>query len=564
MVLTFLTARNYNGPDIEVFFSNDYDGQDPVAATWEPLTCELSQGSWTWTESGEISLDGFSGTDCYIAFKYICTEDEAAAWEVDDIMLISGGSATPTPTLTATPTTISELDYVEGEGPSASQSYTLTAANLEGEGNITVTVSENFEISLDDETFVTSLEIPFAEGQIVDQPVTIYVRLVEGLEIDYYQGTITHEGGEASATVNLVGIVHSANEPMMEALMPFYIQGNNGTNNNRVPVVVPVRIINLEANTTYRYTNQFVVSEDGPGTPGAGNVIYVHPEGFYRSTSPSLATEGGYGEFTTDDEGTAIVWLMSEPTANARFTPGNQVYMRVRINDGNDGTEVSRTFTSEDYATVLNFGTENDEYSGSAFYVKSNEAPMSFALMYDDLMSERPMYIASIETTGVDYSSINQYADFYKESVAGNDGWFGGILPNNNELGITYIITTTMDVQSINQYFSEDGHWAPEANTVNPTNGLDEPIFIDLTDDGVEEPVATNVKVWSADHEFVIENGDECRYTMNVVNMLGQTLMHKEIAAGSTMRVSHNLTAGIYIISLQNSQNKVAVKVMVK
>ena len=51
---------------------------------------------------------------------------------------------------------------------------------------------------------------------------------------------------------------------------------------------------------------------------------------------------------------------------------------------------------------------------------------------------------------------------------------------------------------------------------------------------------------------------------MNVVNMLGQTLMHKEIAAGSTMRVSHNLTAGIYIISLQNSQNKVAVKVMVK
>ena len=51
---------------------------------------------------------------------------------------------------------------------------------------------------------------------------------------------------------------------------------------------------------------------------------------------------------------------------------------------------------------------------------------------------------------------------------------------------------------------------------------------------------------------------------MNVINMLGQTLMTQEIAANSTVRVSHNLTAGVYIINLQNNQSKVAVKVMVK
>jgi hypothetical protein len=564
-VLTFVTARNYNGPEIEVFFSNDYDGEDPTTATWVPLTCELSTGSWNWTESGEISLESFEGSNCYIAFKYTSTEDAAAAWEVDGIMLVSGAEPpVPTPTLTATPNTINGLDYTEGEGPSESQSYTLTAANLEGEGYVTVTASEGFEISLDDEEYDVTFEIAFANGELEDQPVTIYVRLVEGLEAGSYEGTISHEGGNATIEVNLTGAVHSENEPAMNAMIPLYIQGNNGSNNNRIPVAIPTRFTNLQPNTTYRYTNQFVVSDDGQETAGAGNVIYVNPEGFYRSTSPSLATEGGYGEFTTGTDGSALVWFMNESTANARFTPGNHVFMRVRLNDGNDGTTVEHIFTSEDYATVLNFGNENDEYSGSAFYVKSAEAPMNFALMYD-VDGLRPFYATSIEATGVDYCSINQYANFYKEFVAGKDGWFGGILPNINENGLPYILIVGMDFMPVREYASEDGgFWYPNANTVNPTNGLDEPIFIDLTYDDVEELAEVNVKVWSADHEFVVENSDDAHYTMTVYNMLGQSMMQKQINAGSTQRISHNLSKGLYIISLQNNQNMVSYKVIVR
>ncbi len=564
-VLTFVTARNYNGPEIEVLFSNDYDGEDPTTATWEPLTCELSSGSWNWTESGEINLEGFEGSNCYIAFKYTSTENTAAAWEVDDIMLVSGGEPpVPTPNLTATPNNINGLDYMESEGPSESQSYTLTAENLDGEGNVTVTASEGFEISLDDEIYTDILEIAFADGVLEDQPVTIYVRLAEGLEIGSYEGTISHEGGNATIEVNLTGAVHSENEPAMNAMIPLYIQGNNGSNNNRIPVAIPTRFTNLQPNTTYRYTNQFVVSDDGQETAGAGNVIYVNPEGFYRSTSPSLATEGGYGEFTTGMDGSALVWFMNESTANARFTPGNHVFMRVRLNDGNDGTTVEHIFTSEDYATVLNFGNENDEYSGSAFYVKSAEAPMNFALMYD-VDGLRPFYATSIETTGVDYGNINQYANFYKEFVAGNDGWFGGILPNINENGLPYILIVGMDFMPVREYASEDGgFWYPNANTVNPTNGLDEPIFIDLTYDDVAEAEEANVKVWNTDHEFVIENGDDAHYTMTVYNMLGQSMMQKQISAGSTQRISHNLSKGLYIISLQNNLNKVSIKVIVR
>ena len=567
VVLTFRTAMNFVGDTLIVCFSNDYsEGQDPNAASWTNLDCTLSSGSWTWTESGEISLDPptFNGTNCHIAFKYTCSEDRAAAWEVDDIMLVSGGSATPTPTLTATPNSLSGFSYVVGNGPSDSQSYTLTGANLEGEGDITVTACEYFEISLNGEDFYETLTIPFANGVITDQPVTIYVRLIEGLEIGNYTCTITHEGGGATTVVSLSGTVRSDNEPNLVTAMPLYIQGNNGSNNNRVPVAIQVTLLNLEPNTTYRYTNQLVDGNDGPETAGAGNVIYVNSDGFYRSTSPSLETEGNYGEFTTSANGSQIVWFMNEPTANARFTPGNHVYLRIRLNDGHDGTTVAQTFTSLDYATVLNFGNDNDEYSGSAFYVKSNESPMGFALLYTDVNHmDRPVYSTSIETTGVDYVGINQYADFYKELVAGKDGWFGGIIPNKNETGINHIWIYDLNGGS-REYQTVQGQWAPEANTVNPTNGLDEPIFIDLTDDGVEEGFAANVKVWNANNEFVIENGDNAHYSMTVYNILGQPVMMKQINAGSTERISHSLASGVYVISLQNNQSNVSVKVIVK
>lgn len=565
VVLSFRTAKNYTGEDIKVYFSNQYDGQNLNLDEWQELECELSDGGWNWVESGDISLDGFSGSNCYIGFKYTCTDEEAAGWEVDDIMLTAGGGATPVPTLTATPNTINGLDYIYENGPSASQSYTLTGANLEGEGYITVMMSGEFEILNDDGNYSSSpFELHYSDGVIDNQPVTITVRLKGNLAIGTYAGNITHDGGGASATVSLSGTVRGDFEPTISAAMPLYIQGNNGSNNNRVPVAIQVTLLNLEPNTTYRYTNQLVDDNDGPETAGAGNVIYVNGDGFYRTTSPSLETEGNYGEFTTSANGSQIVWFMNEPTANARFTPGNHVYLRIRINDGHNGTEVANTFTTDEYATVLNFGTENDEYSGSAFYVKSEEAPMSFAMLLSDANPFRPLYSTSVETTGVDFGSINQYADFYKEFVVGKDGWFGGILPNVNPNGVNRIVIWDLYSYTLNEYLSVNGEWSPEANTVNPNAGLDAPIFIDLTDDGVADNIETNVKIWSTDHEFVIDNGDNAHYNMAVYNILGQPMMMKQINAGSTERISHSLATGVYIISLQNNQNAVSVKVIVK
>ena len=181
-VLTFSTAKNYTGPDIEVFFSNNYNGSNPSAATWQPLTCALSTGSWTWVESGEIDLSSFSGTECYIGFKYTSTDSEAAGWEVDDILLVDQTSEA---VVTVTPLALTGFTYVEGNGPSAEQSFTVSGLNLNS--NVVIAEAADYEISLlsgDDFTAQSSLTLSHDNGTI--DGAVIYVRLKAGLAVGEY------------------------------------------------------------------------------------------------------------------------------------------------------------------------------------------------------------------------------------------------------------------------------------------------------------------------------------------------------------------------------------------
>ena len=204
VTLSFLNAKNYTGPDVQVFFSNDYDGEDPTEATWTELEFVKSTGSWAWTESGSISLDGFAGTNCYIGFKYTSTEDQAAAWEIDDIALVG---FTSDPYLTVTPTSLSGFTHIVGEGPSASQTFVISGGNLPEDPNglSGVTISCNnsyYEMSLDNVDYYPYLGISVV-GTL--EPTTIYVRL-NGEEVGTYEGTITIED-QANATVSLSGSV---------------------------------------------------------------------------------------------------------------------------------------------------------------------------------------------------------------------------------------------------------------------------------------------------------------------------------------------------------------------
>ena len=562
IILTFTNAKNYTGPDVELLFSNDYDGNDPNNATWTPLSFNMSTGGWSWAESGEIMLNDFSGDNCYIAFKYTSTETEAAGWEIDDIMLIAtDGSA---PYLTATPNTLSGFTYLEGEGPSETQTYTLSAGNLEGEGNVTVTADVNYEISTDNEVFEDMIELPYSNGSINGQPVNIYVRLKADLAIGTYEGVISHECEGITTEVTLEGNVTSSDVPVISnETVPLYIQGASGTNNNRLPYAFNLTLSNLASNTTYRYINQAVTSDDGATANGAGNIIFVDTDGFYRTTSPSLETEGNYGEFTTDSNGSYTGWFILEATANARFTPGNQVYMRLRLNDGNDGTTAVTYLTTASYATVLGFGNESDETQGTAVWATSDDAAMSFVLLHDDIDSKgRPIYGTSVESCGVDFSNISQYATFYKDNVAGVNGAWGGIIPNVNENGIQRITVYDIEGGLTNEYSTPNGVWGT-TNTVNPNGGISSPLHIDLRNLSVEDNMFDNVRIYTNRYNVVIENNSGKLLNAVVYNILGQPVVADDIAVGTNI-IKYQFNSGAYIVRINDSKSMKATKVIIR
>lgn len=206
--LSFRNAKNYTGPDMQVLFSNDYDGENPVTATWVELEYTMSTGSYTWVESGSIDLANFTGDECYIGFKYTSTETEAAAWEVDDITLMG---FTTDPYLTVTPNALSGFTYIVGNGPSQVQTFTVSGGNLPpapggSTGGITITCSNtHYEFSLDGEEFWPYTISIQATGTL--EPTTVYVRLEAGLYVGQWDGVVTFEDGGLEVTATVSGTV---------------------------------------------------------------------------------------------------------------------------------------------------------------------------------------------------------------------------------------------------------------------------------------------------------------------------------------------------------------------
>ena len=343
---------------------------------------------------------------------------------------------------------------------------------------------------------------------------------------------------------------------LMTDLLPLYIQGINGTNNTRLPYAFRATIKNLNPNSTYRYINQAVSSEDSPTESGAGIPIFSNLGNFYRSTNPGFSTTGQYGTFVTDETGKYSGWFMIETTGNARFTPGNNVFMRIRLNNGMEGESAIHYLTSE-AVSVINFGQNASAQSGTAIRANSEAGPKNFVFIYDNTDgSGRPVYGTSIETTGIDYATNTSYPAFYREEVAESNGSWGGIVPNLNPLGIRRIEERGLISGNVIQSkTSNDGFWG-QANTSNPAGGLNTILVLDLTEGGQLEKIAGQLKFFNEDetlfpsfgasHVFYVqlfENGVPVRprqlVSFNVAANLSSYFEFNNIEAGRsyTLRV---------------------------
>lgn len=91
-VFTFASARNFGGPTLEVYASDDYAG-DPATATWEQFDPALSEGGYEEVFSNEQPLDNFTGGTVHIGFRYTSTGTgggEGAVYQIDDITVYEG------------------------------------------------------------------------------------------------------------------------------------------------------------------------------------------------------------------------------------------------------------------------------------------------------------------------------------------------------------------------------------------------------------------------------------------------------------------------------------------
>jgi hypothetical protein len=119
-----------------------------------------------------------------------------------------------TQTLAASPSSLSGLNYYIGSGPSASQSFNLFGSNLSGApGNIAVTAPTDYEVSINNTTFSTSINVPYSTATLSATPV--YVHLKAGLSINTYNSElISVSGGGATAfTISCSGSVTTAPLP---------------------------------------------------------------------------------------------------------------------------------------------------------------------------------------------------------------------------------------------------------------------------------------------------------------------------------------------------------------
>jgi hypothetical protein len=90
-VLTFRTAAKFTGPVLEVKVSTNYVAGLPSTATWSVLSgytlSSNNPGTYSWTPSGNVSLNAFKSANTRIAFSYSSTTSASSTYEVDDILV---------------------------------------------------------------------------------------------------------------------------------------------------------------------------------------------------------------------------------------------------------------------------------------------------------------------------------------------------------------------------------------------------------------------------------------------------------------------------------------------
>lgn len=213
--MTFITNATYGTIDannyLKLFYSSNYPGLgDPSSYTWAEVAFANGGIGGGETPSGVLDLTGISGSNVYLAFKYLSSSSSTATkWEVDDINIYLA-----TPSITVSPSSLIGFTYAHQSGPSAEQSFNISGSDLIA--NVSIDAPTNYEISTGTgASFVATDPITLTQNSGVVAATPIYVRLKANLAIGNYNGeTITATSTNATdKTVTCSGSVTTPAAP---------------------------------------------------------------------------------------------------------------------------------------------------------------------------------------------------------------------------------------------------------------------------------------------------------------------------------------------------------------
>lgn len=193
-LLSFYSRKHFNGPGLKLMVSTDYDGKsNPETATWTELNGNFPTVADTYVQSQFIGLEAYKTDHTYVAWVYETAKggtDYAAEWSIDVIAITDdAGYVTSNPVL--------DFGVVNENTISASQSFTF---NANGYDDITLTAPADYQLSLDNTTFQSSIIVSEADAAAGKM---IYVRFTPSVKTLTISGSLTVKGTSLNKQIGL-------------------------------------------------------------------------------------------------------------------------------------------------------------------------------------------------------------------------------------------------------------------------------------------------------------------------------------------------------------------------
>ena len=196
-VLSFYSRGEFSGPSLQLLVSTNYTGSgNPNNATWTDLQAPFPPLTNTWTLTDGINLSAYkSYPTLYIAFKYTSSPElNAARWTLDDVYISDRSKL-----LTANPVALNFGEITSGNN-SAGQAFSIQGF---GYGDITVSAPSGYQVSTDNSTFSTSIQVDSVSLLHGDSIYTRFSPVTKSIKIG---GNIRFSGnGLDSSVVTLTG-----------------------------------------------------------------------------------------------------------------------------------------------------------------------------------------------------------------------------------------------------------------------------------------------------------------------------------------------------------------------